>query len=113
MKKLVLFGLASLRAPGLTYCRQDRPSLACFLAVVFLVLSPICSTGLWAQPGTPSLFLWAWERREDLSFIDPHRIGVAYLAGTVCLRGTEVEVRPRLQPLRLPAGTNVIAVVRV
>jgi len=113
MKKLVLFSHASLRGPGLMYCRRDRPSLACFLAVVFFVLSPISSTSLWAQPDTPSLLLWAWERRENLSFIDPHRIGVAYLAGTVYLRGTEVEVRPRLQPLRLPDGTNAIAVVRV
>ncbi len=113
MKKLVLFGLASLRAPGLTCRRQGRPSLACFLAVVFLALSPTCSTGLRAQPGTPSLFLWAWERREDLSFIDPHRIGVAYLAGTVRLKGADVEACPRLQPLRLPEGTHLIAVVRV
>jgi len=94
--------------------RQITKAIAvCFFVTVLSAPGLFCPAGRPARPGAPSLFLWAWERREDLSFIDPGRIGVAYLAETVCLRGADVEVRPRLQPLRLPAGTHVIAVVRV
>jgi hypothetical protein len=57
--------------------------------------------------------LWAWERPEDLRFIDAAKIGVAYLAGTVALHGNQVDWRPRMQPLRVPPGTKLMAVVRV
>lgn len=61
----------------------------------------------------PPVILWAWERPEDLSFVDPQTTGVAYLAKTINLRGDKVTVRPRLQPLRLASGTRVVAVVRI
>jgi len=61
----------------------------------------------------PPVMLWAWERREDLSFIDPNEIGVAVLAGTVYLYSDEVTARPRFQPLIVPAGTRMLAVVRI
>jgi hypothetical protein len=61
----------------------------------------------------PRVILWAWERRENLSFIDPDRTGVAYLACTLDLRGDGVVLRPRFQPLTVPARTVLIAVVRI
>jgi hypothetical protein len=61
----------------------------------------------------PRVVLWAWERPVDLRFINPRETGVAFLARTIYLRANEVIVRPRLQPLDLPAGTSVIAVARV
>src|SRR5688572_29846842 len=61
----------------------------------------------------PPVMLWAWERPEDLTFIDPQKTGVAFLAKTITLRGDKVQVRPRLQPLTLPEGTKTIAVVRI
>ena len=64
-------------------------------------------------PGFPRVFLWAWECPEDLTFLDPHGAGVAFLARTVCLRGGSVSVRPRLQPLRYTPGAFLMAVVRV
>jgi hypothetical protein len=57
--------------------------------------------------------LWAWERRENLSFIDPQKVGVAYLAGTLHLNGDRVVMLPRLQPLIVPRDTVVVAVVRI
>jgi len=73
---------------------------------------------LWPQtadplPGFPHVFLWAWERPENLEFLDPHATGVAFLARTVCLRDDAVSVRPRLNPLRYPPAAVLIAVVRV
>ena len=64
-------------------------------------------------PGFPRVFVWAWERPEDLQFIDPHSTGIAFLARTVCLCGGSVSLRPRLQPMRYPPGAVLMAVVRV
>ena len=63
--------------------------------------------------GFPKLFLWAWERPERLEFINPREVGVAYLSKTIYLRADKVIVRPRLQPLYVPKGTTLVAVVRI
>jgi hypothetical protein len=65
------------------------------------------------QKEMPRVILWAWERPTDLRFINPHDVGVAFLARTIRLRANQVTMRPRLQPLNLPEGTSVIAVARV
>ena len=57
--------------------------------------------------------LWAWERPTDLRFINPKETGVAFLTQTIRLRSGEVQIRPRLQLLNLPDGTQVMAVARV
>ena len=61
----------------------------------------------------PDLMLWAWERNENLSFIDPKNAGVAFLAGTVNLSGDHITVQPRTHSLEVPPGTTLVAVVRV
>ena len=61
----------------------------------------------------PPIVLWAWERPELLDFIDPHAIGVAFLARSLYLSGSGVIVRPRLQPLSVPQETKLMAVVRL
>jgi len=63
--------------------------------------------------GLPRLILWAWERPEDLRFINPQEVGVAYLAATIAISGDRVSIRPRLQPLQLAPDTRRIAVARV
>lgn len=63
--------------------------------------------------GFPRTILWAWERPENLSFIDPTQTGVAFLARTLYLQNSIIIVRPRLQPLRIPPGAAVMAVVRI
>jgi len=64
-------------------------------------------------PGFPRIMLWAWERPEDLQFLDPHAAGVAFLARTVSWRGAELHSRPRFQPLRVPPIAALMAVVRL
>ena len=61
----------------------------------------------------PPVILWAWERPEDLTFVDPEKTAVAFLAKTITLRGDKVLVKPRLQPLQLAPGTKLVAVVRI
>jgi hypothetical protein len=61
----------------------------------------------------PRVILWAWERPEDLRFINTDDIGVAFLAQTVYLRSDQTSIRPRLQPLSVAAGAKLIAVTRI
>jgi hypothetical protein len=61
---------------------------------------------------TPQVTLWAWERPEDLRFLDSDNVGVAFLAGSVYLEQQPV-MHPRLQPLRVGEHTSVTAVVRL
>ena len=61
----------------------------------------------------PSVVLWAWERPEDFTYLDPRQAGVAFLARTVFLDGGDVAVRPRFQPLSISPGTVLMAVVRI
>ncbi len=61
----------------------------------------------------PSTVLWAWQRPEDLRFVDPTRVAVAALVGTVHVDGAGWRVEPRMNPLRLAPATQVLPVVRV
>jgi hypothetical protein len=61
----------------------------------------------------PAIVLWAWERPEDLEFLDASRYAVAFLAQTVILKGDEVVFSPRHQPLKVSPQMKLIAVTRV
>lgn len=61
----------------------------------------------------PPIVLWAWERPEDLEFLDPHRFSVAFLAQTLTLKNDDVVFSPRHQPLKVAPETKLIAVTRV
>ena len=57
--------------------------------------------------------LWAWERPEDLRFIDTGQFGVAFLAQTIYLEKDIVAPKPRRQPLEVAPGTYMVAVTRI
>ena len=61
----------------------------------------------------PPVMLWAWERPEDLGFLDCEKAGVAFLAKTILLDDRHYAVAPRVQPLKTPPGCPVVAVVRI
>src|SRR5689334_16310055 len=61
----------------------------------------------------PRVILWAWERPEDLKNIDANRFAVAFLAQTLVLKGDDVIVIPRHQPLDVSPETKLIAVTRI
>lgn len=61
----------------------------------------------------PKIMLWAWERPEDLRFINPEKIGVAFLAKTIYLQKEKAIIRPRLQPLIIADKAFCIAVIRI
>ena len=62
----------------------------------------------------PPVMLWAWERPENLGFIDPRVAGVAVLEATAVIAANgSVQLRMRTQPLTLPTDAAVLAVVRI
>jgi uncharacterized protein DUF3142 len=90
--------------------RVGRPSA---LVIALVLLGAGCARSPDPLPGLPRVFVWAWERPEDLRWLDAGQVGVAFLARSVCPREDGVAVRPRLQPLRVPPGAALMAVVRV
>ena len=61
----------------------------------------------------PAKIVWAWERPEDLRFLDPAKFGVAFLAQTLFLENDRVIPKPRRQPLEVAPGAYLIAVTRI
>jgi len=61
----------------------------------------------------PQKIIWAWERPEDLRFLDANEYGVAFLAQTIFLEKDSVILRQRRQPLEVSPGTYMIAVTRI
>jgi len=61
----------------------------------------------------PKRILWAWERPEELEFLDSHQFAVAFLAQTLVLKNDDVEYKPRRQPLKVKPDTKLIAVTRI
>jgi hypothetical protein len=80
-----------------------------------LLCAAIVFTGCMREPlpAFPGVILWAWESPQDLSFIDPHDAGVAFLARTIVIGNGRITVLPRVQPLHVPPGTVLMAVVRI
>lgn len=61
----------------------------------------------------PRIILWAWERPEDLRFLDSKKYGAAFLSETLVLRDDKVIFNPRRQPLKVSPNTYLIAVTRI
>jgi hypothetical protein len=81
--------------------------------LLFFVLSACRQKTVVYNDKIPPVILWAWEREEDLKFIDSDRIGVAYLAQTIVLQGGDTVLKPRRQPLQVNENTYLIAVTRI
>jgi hypothetical protein len=80
------------------------------LPIVLVIFSARSSTTV---ESLPPVVLWAWERPENLTFLDPQKTAVAFLAKTITLSDGKIGVKPRLQPLRVAPDTKLIAVVRI
>ena len=95
----------------------SRTRICLALSVTVFLSSFACSSGTIRNRANemklPPVMLWAWERPEDLRFINSSRYGVAVLAQTLVLKGDEVVYKPRRQPLLVPPDAKVVAVTRI
>jgi hypothetical protein len=60
----------------------------------------------------PDTTLWAWQRPEKFSFLNPQKSAIAVLAETITL-ATPTRFEARTQPISAPDGTDYIAVIRI
>src|SRR4051812_42407494 len=82
----------------------------CRLIIILLIFSSSCRTPLPASKtfnDFPQKILWAWERPENLEFIDTKKFGVAFLAQTIELAEDKVINHPRRQPLKVSPETKI------
>jgi len=87
--------------------------IATIIILLPLLLATFSAPTSTTVESLPPVILWAWERPENLTFLDPQKTGVAFLAKTITLRDGKTVVKPRLQPLQLARDTKLIAVVRI
>jgi hypothetical protein len=64
-------------------------------------------------PTFPRVILWAWERPEQVDFVDSSVAGIAFLSRTIAWAGGKMRAQPRLQPLRVRPGAHLMAVIRL
>ena len=95
--------------------------LPTIILVLIVLVSSCAQTSSGSQAGAaannlkmlPPVILWAWERPENLEFLDSNKYGVAFLAQTLVLQNDEVIDRPRFQTLKVNPATKLIAVTRI
>ncbi|MGH9406312.1 MAG: DUF3142 domain-containing protein [Terriglobia bacterium] len=63
--------------------------------------------------GSPPVILWAWQRPNDLSFINPRSTGVSFLVETIRFGAGGMAVDRNSNSLRVPAGTWLMACARI
>jgi hypothetical protein len=94
-----------------------RPAAAALAAAMLLLFAltadRMASVRAAVRVDLPPLMLWAWDRDDDLRFLDIRDTGVAFLAATVTLRGDGVLLTPRHNPLTVPDGVRRVAVAHV
>lgn len=99
--------------------RHSADKLLCGLFLLGSLLLASLSAGCGSEEPNPRLkdvpirMVWAWERPENLRFLDPDKVGVAFLAQTLTLQAKDVIVRSRRQPLDVRKGTYLMAVTRI
>jgi hypothetical protein len=87
--------------------------IAVSLSGVSCGMSKVASRNRLDENGFPQRIIWAWERPENLDFLDSGEFGVAFLAQTLILKGDDVVFKPRRQPLKVAPETRLIAVTRI
>jgi hypothetical protein len=85
---------------------------------VFLLLCAISSLALPVAAATridrlPSVYLWAWDRAENLKFLNSADIGVAFLAQRIILGRKGLKRIPRLHQLQVNPAASLIATTRI
>jgi hypothetical protein len=100
-----------------SYPRKGTTAAAVVFGIFYTLLLGGCGLKNKVNPNLsslmPSKIVWAWERPEDLKFLDAREFGVAFLAQTLFLEKGTVTPKPRRQPLEVAPGAYLIAVTRI
>jgi hypothetical protein len=61
----------------------------------------------------PHIIIWSWESDENLKWLDPNKVGVAYLAGTIVLCRETAVFKRRRNRLIIPEAVKRFPVFRI
>lgn len=85
-----------------------------FLSILgWMLSSAIKISNTFDSGSKPHIMLWAWETPSDLRWVDPEKIGVAFLSETITLCDDGIWAKPRMQPLKVTPETFLTSVVRI
>jgi len=87
-------------------------TLRTFRTIIMLLATVCFCCPVFGAENLPHTVLWAWQRAEDLSNLNPDEFAVAYLACTVTL-GERIVSSPRVQPLKVPEKMRMLPVIRI
>jgi len=93
--------------------RKIATTVVVSLILMLFLISCTTQNQITRHSEMPQKIVWAWERPEDLRFLDPKEFGVAFLAQTLFLELERVDQKARRQPLEVADGTYMIAVTRI
>jgi len=82
------------------------------MRLLSLALAGWCSLSL-AAPSEREVVLWAWEKKENLSWVDPSTTKVAILTATVDVSGDHWDISRRQNPALIAPNVQIIRVLRV
>lgn len=91
--------------PNIARCTVPIPAAWCLLVSLLSCQHQ--------PPPKPVLILWAWDRLEDLTFLQPGEAELAGLLGTITLINGEARVEGRRLPLKVPPAISILGVVRL
>lgn len=83
------------------------------LAALISPLDSVSAVASETKLALPNKVIWAWQRPENLQFINPNEFGVAYLACRALLSENKVIYHWRNQSLHLPDKVVVVPTIRI
>lgn len=96
---------------------MHRGTFVTLFACAFILTLTACGgrkgVSIRANNEMPRQMLWAWERPEDLTFLNPEKYGVAFLAQTIFLEKDRTVPKARRQPLDVGPDAYIVAVTRI
>ncbi len=95
------------------WLKSKKTLLISGFVIIFVIIFGFFSSEYLKSNSIPKIIIWAWERPENLLFINNKNIGVAFYAGTITFSGSETIFQPRLQPLAINPEVPVISVIRI
>lgn len=83
--------------------------------ILFLMIALVFGLFFYAyySKNDPEIILWAWERPENMMFIQDKNIGIAFYAGAVEIRNGEFIPKLRKNGLIVDSGKKLTAVIRI
>ena len=85
------------------------------ILTIFLILIPVLIFSFFHFFPKRNIYIWAWERPEDFSFLAHSRdnLTIIYYAGGIVIRDGKLKITERLNHLVIPANLKNMPIIRI